>query len=170
MDKKYHRLPVWEELKVNHKTEESLCKYLDEFHAGEVPLFFDATTLTEEDLGTFLTHLKKALDLIGVHPQIPYPIYIISSKLTDHPHFAILKDFSQLPKHFTVRGRRLKNLEQEIFIKINIINLKIRNTAIEERLERFSNSYQGSRELGHLFKENFFYEQVLEKIRSSSNE
>lgn len=159
------KLPVFEEIETNDYSIGQLYKTFKKASIGEIPSYIcidmDNPKLIEEALD----NIKNALDNLDCSKHFPYPFYVVSPILQDYPGLNVVDSIRQLPKHFFKKPKKLKPKEQSLLNKTAILNEKVKNLNITEKLEYIQSQKENQKKLFLLTRETSFYERVMMGIR-----
>lgn len=162
------RIPVFEEIKLSasnsvNQIEEELIKR----RVGEVPLYFNATEISENDFHILLPNIMKAHQNVKAHPLFPYPMYIITTYINSHKYFPIVESKGKLPRHFIIKNKQFKSREMAVYNKIVMLTKKIGNLSLEQTIVKLNNAFLKQKKLYNLTKEARFYEKIWEKLNDT---
>lgn len=160
------KLPVFEEVKTSDFSVTALLKLFHRHGAGKCPLYIhlnanDSTTANEQ-----ADHILRALKELGVHPKLPFPCYVISPHLMNHPELPHTSEEKFLPSHFYKKAKRLKNKEQSLLNRVRIVADKLTNQDILEINNAVENEMSEHKRLHKLTKETHFLEQLLKGLNN----
>lgn len=159
------KLPVFEELKVPNFEIPILLKALHRIGAGQLPIFVYLSAKNEAEARQQLDHITKALHELGVHPQIPFPIYAITEFIDVHPDIPIVPNEEELPQHFNKKSKRLKTKEQSLLNRVRIVAEKLNNQDLIKTDDSIKMEMSLHRRLYRLTRETHFYETILKKLK-----
>lgn len=167
------RIPIFDELKIKNFRLENLIDRLKRSKVGESPFYINADGL-DTPVKEIINNLDSALKSLNVHPNYPYPLFVITKETVDyHGPIQIVANTSLLPEYFSVlKPRRLKGKEVGLLNKVYALSQKIINLNIYETLGNFQENIRIQREvsnrvkliskmdkvIGHLKKEDSDYE------------
>ncbi len=122
----------------------------------KIPLLLDLNKLKnvfEEDrLIGLVENLESVFKSRGLHPQFPYPFYIISQDpLPINNYFSTIKSRSLLPTHFKLSYKGASQRELKILRKIFVNTSKLRNIDTKFLLES-------------MHQENLYYQRFYDEL------
>jgi hypothetical protein len=158
------RIPIYEEICLDHHDVESILALFKLKKFGQVPYCITTISIDQDFISEALDNISKVLITLNINPQLPYPVYIINSSKRFHPHLKIIESVNLLPKHFFNKIRRLKTKEAALLSKTSLIASKITNENITEKLATLSKILKPQRKLYELSKEIHFYEKILDGL------
>lgn len=116
----------------------------------------------ESELILFLDHLKEYLTNKGVHPKLPFPIFVQSELVIFSPDFVIIS--SHYRNHYYIeKAAQAKGKENNILNKISMLKQALLNHPLFDIAEEFRRYSKKSRHLKNICLENNFYEQIIKK-------
>lgn len=158
------KLPVFEEVKTSDFSVTALLKLLHRYGAGKSPLFVHLTAKDPETAQTQADHIAKALRELGVHPQLPFPCYIITTQLKSHSELVVVSEERYLPSHFNKKPKRLKNKEQSLLNRVRLVADKLTNQDLVELDSHMNREMEEHRVLYRATRENHFLEQLAKGL------
>lgn len=158
------KLPVFEEVKTSDFSVTVLLKLLHRYGAGKSPLFVHLTATNPETATIQADHIAKALRELGVHPQLPFPCYVITGQIKGHSELLVVSEEKFLPSHFNKKAKRLKNKEQSLLNRVRLVADKITNQDLVELDSTVNKEMKEHRKLYRATRENHFLEQLLKGL------
>lgn len=158
------KLPVFEELKTSDFSTNALLKLLHKVGAGKIPIYIHLSALTQAQAQEQADNVAKALKELGVHPQLPFPCYVITTFLHGHSELPVAKTEKELPKHFNKKAKRLKNKEQSLLNRVRLVSDKLTNEDLVELDQVVTNEMSEHRKLHRLTRETHFLEQLAKTL------
>ncbi|MBT7610856.1 MAG: hypothetical protein HN576_13930 [Bacteriovoracaceae bacterium] len=158
------RIPIYEEIKLEHHDIESISTVLKEKDFGQVPFFISTSEIDKNFISEALDNISEVLITLNINLKLPYPIYIISLTKINHPELTILDSVNDLPTHFFNKARRLKTKEKALLSKISLIASKISNENVPQILDDLKDILKPQRRLYEVSKELYFYETILDGL------
>ena len=155
-------LPTLEQIDIKNKDDiKNLPETLIKARIGSRPLVFNLKILTKEQLNNFLDFLCEIIKKLHIHPHFPYPIYILSQIIKNHPTFKIIQNIDECPKHFSnIQDRKLLHKEIILMQKIYLENQKILSLPLYEIHESMINLFSQNHILRNKTDELIFYNKI----------
>lgn len=158
------KLPVFEEVKTSDFSVTVLLKLLHRYGAGKSPLFVHLTANDPETAKMQADHIAKALRELGVHPQLPFPCYVITTQIKNHSDLTVVSEEKLLPDHFHKKPKRLKNKEQSLLNRVRLVADKLTNQDLVELDKQMNKEMEEHRNLYRATRENHFLEQLVKGL------
>lgn len=159
-------VPTLREILINStQTIAGLPKLLNEANAGSSPIVLNVLSLESEYLLEFLDSLYPLLKKINLHPQFPYPLFILTDKIAVHPYFIIINSLKEIPAHFQFKyEKKLTPKESSLMRTTFLHTTKIKNLGPFEKEEDLQNCFKPCKTLHDKIKELDYFETLLKKI------
>ena len=157
------KIPVFEEIVLKDFNEESLRNLIGESRVGKVPCYISLIGHSKAELEGFIINLELILLEFNIHPQFPYPLYIVSQVPLKSicPWVRTLKD---LPDHYFKRVKRPNNKELQILNKLSLKVDKVKNLELYKIMNELNSSALSQKELFLKTKELYFLEFLNSKL------
>ncbi len=165
----FMKIPVFEVIELEEVTQESVKKLIASGRIGKAPLNIVLNTLDLEMARKAVEQLLDYLISEKISAKFPYPIYIISEVLEEHPEIEIMKTIEDVPSHFKRRVKRLTNKEQLFLNKSNSISEKLIKSQIGDINSELFKYFSKQRELFDLTKELHFYNQIFDELTNNDD-
>jgi len=159
------KLPVFEEVKTTDFSVPVLVKLLHRAGAGRSAIYIHLTAKEAEQAQTQADAVVSAFEQLGVHPNLPYPCYVISPILKFHPVLNVVALEQNLPSHFRQKTKRLKNKEQSLLNRVKLVSDKITNLDLSELDQAVKTEMKEHKKLYKLTRETHFLEMLLKSIK-----
>ena len=160
------KLPVFEELELDHFDLQYLVQKFKDHKVGEAPFYIDLKCEDPVRTHDFISSLHKALLALRIDPEFPYPLIIISKAISHSEFLPVIQSITELPSHFINQTKRLKPKEQSLLNKTYILKDKIRNLDMPVIREQKVANEKLNRELFAVTSAAAFYEQLLSTLKS----
>ncbi|OFZ26692.1 MAG: hypothetical protein A2381_17015 [Bdellovibrionales bacterium RIFOXYB1_FULL_37_110] len=143
----------------------SLPRLLNEANAGSSPIILNVESLSHENILKFLDLLYPLLKEINLHPQFPYPIFIMTDKISHHPYFIIIHALKDIPTHYQFKHeKKLTPREISLMRTTYLHNKKIKNLGPFEKEQDLQTFFKPCKILHDKIKELDYFETLLKKI------
>lgn len=159
------KLPVFEEVKTSDFSVSALEKLLHQTGAGKTPLCIHLDATEPQSALEQANNIAKALTQLGIHPQLPFPCYLISPVLQGHSELPVVALEQDLPSHFRKKTKRLKNKEQSILNRVRLVADKLNNQNLPQLDEGLKLEMKEHRKLYKLTRETHFLELLLKRLK-----
>jgi hypothetical protein len=159
------KIPILRPIEVIDFSRENLREIFNKHQVGELPYYI---VLSMDDISVIrdsLDNIREVLRELNKHPRLPYPLYIVSDKISNHLDFAIVRDVNLLPKHYKVKGKRVKTKEQNLLNKVEMTAARIHNHPLDKGHAQIKNQAHLNRILKDMSVEVDFYQFVINRIR-----
>jgi len=148
-----------------------LPRLLNEANAGSSPIVLNVESLSVENISKFLNLLYPLLKEINLHPQFPYPLFILTDKIPVHPHFIIINSLKDIPAHYQFKHeKKLTPREISLMRTTYLHNKKIKNLGPFEKEADLQTYFKPCKTLHNKIKELDYYETLLKKINRDEQE
>ena len=158
-------LPLLTEIEIHDFEVQALVKKFEEFEVGSKPCYLELEFKQRKYVEPALDNITAALELLGIDPRFPYPLYIITPLVRRFLDLAILNSRAQLPKHFFCKSHRLNSKEQSLLKKTKLISSKIKNNELDEISIHIQSHSSLQRLLSDVCQENDFLESITEGLQ-----
>jgi hypothetical protein len=158
-------LPLLTEIKIHDFAVQALVSKFKEIEVGTKPCFIELEFKQRKYVEPALDNITAALEILGVDPRFPYPLYIITPFVRRFLDLAILNNKNQLPKHFFCKTHRLNNKEQSLLKKTKLLASKIQNNELAEFSIHIGSHSNLQRLLSDVCQENDFLESITEGLQ-----
>lgn len=158
-------LPILTEIEIHDYAVQSLIEKFKKHEVGQKPCFFELQLKQASLIESALDNIMAALEVMGVDPRFPYPLFIITPFVKKFLDMPILSDVSKLPSHFRCKVQRLNNKEQALLKKTNMLSNKIQNHEISNITVHIKSESSSRRMLVETCQENEFLESILESLQ-----
>ena len=159
------KLPVFEEVKTTDFSVPVLIKLLHRAGAGRSAIFFHLSAKDPEQAKTQADAVVQAFEQLGLHPNLPYPCYIISSVLKFHPVLNVVALEQNLASHFRQKTKRLKNKEQSLLNRVKLVADKLTNLDLIDLDQVVKSEMKEHKKLYKLTRETHFLEMLLKSMK-----
>lgn len=154
-------LPILTEIEIHDYEVQTLVESFKKAEVGDKPCFIDLKLKNKKYIEPALDNIMAALELIGVDPRFPYPLYIITPFVKKFLDLPLISERSRLPSHFFCKGQRLNSKEQSLLKKTKMLSSKIKNNEISEITIHMDSESNPRRFLSDVCTENEFLESVV---------
>lgn len=158
------KIPIFEEVMIKSYDEGSLRLRFQRTRVGKTPAYVLLHHLNIDELSEALNNMATVLKDLKIHPHFPYPFYVITKLIDDHPLFPIAGTVAELPRHYFKKIKRPTKKESALLNKVGILANKISNISLYERNKDIEKYKIDQRELYRATKELNFYETILEDL------
>lgn len=148
----------------------TLIRMLKKHNVGSRPAFIDLVDKDLDEQRTFLHALVEGLKHMRLNPRFPYPIYIISTKITHYGDLPILESKRELPRYYVVDKTRPTNKDQPLLKRANINLQSVLNVDLEKKFDYIRNTSFERKYLANLCRQTDFYEEILQRLGSFDDE
>lgn len=155
------RIPIYEELILDEYSTEYLTNKLSKSKVGQVPMYVSFHDISPKERPTAAMNIEFVMKQLNIHPNYPYPFYIISETPLRSIIISVFDVVESLPSHYFKRAKRLKNKELALLNKSTLLAEKVINNDLYDKVEALKEGYEGQRLLYQRSKELSFYEKVL---------
>lgn len=159
------KLPVFEEVKTTDFSVPVLVKLLHRAGAGRSAIYIHLTAKDIEQAQIQADSIVQAFEQLSVHPNLPYPCYIISPVLKYHSVLNVVPLEQNLPSHFRQKTKRLKNKEQSLLNRVKLVSDKITNLDLTQLDQTVRTEMKEHKKLYKLTRETHFLEMLLKSIK-----
>ncbi len=152
---------------------ENLIDVLNKSNVGQYPLYLNALKLDIANVKILSKNLLSAFEHLGMHPQLPFPTYIINPHMTSWRYLKFAKSIEELPRHYVRPPKRPKPHENSLMEKNNVLCNKLLNMPLTDLYSIFYKNVRQNSKLFSICKENYFLDQVqknLEQYEIKKNE
>lgn len=157
------KIPIYNEIIIDGLNTEQLRQRLASLQIGSLPYYI---VIHEQDQQVVIKRINSILSIVeelGLSVYFPYPLYIITTKLDQHPNIQISPSVEELPRYFFKKIRRLKPKEISILNKNKVLSSKISNENILKKHRELKSMLKKNRELSNISREIDFYQKITEK-------
>jgi hypothetical protein len=161
---KLMRIPIFEEIEVKKFDLNSLNKFFVNKKLRRGPHYIDLTKLSSAFVVEAMDNIAIALEKLNIHPEFPFPFYIITEACSSHKVLQVSKSVDDLPAHFVRRVKRLKNKELAVLNKTLLLAEKLSNQEVKEIINDLKSCYGPQKELYQNCREINFYQHILDQI------
>jgi hypothetical protein len=158
------RIPIYEELILDDYSEEYLRGALSKSKIGQVPMYTSFHNISAKERPTAAMNIELIMKELNIHPNYPYPFYIISETPLRSIIISVFDVVESLPSHYFKRAKRLKNKELALLNKTTLLAEKVINNDLYEKVNDLKEGYEGQKLLYRKSKELSFYEDVLNDL------
>ena len=159
------KLPVFEEVKTTDFSVPVLVKLLHRAGAGRSAIYIHLSAKEVELANSQADAVVSAFEQLGLHPNLPYPCYVISPVLKFHAILNVVPLEQNLPSHFRQKTKKLKNKEQSLLNRVKLVSDKITNLDLTELDKAVKAEMKEHKKLYKLTRETHFLEMLLKSIK-----
>tara|TARA_R100000656_G_scaffold96920_1_gene70364 strand:+ start:306 stop:788 length:483 start_codon:yes stop_codon:yes gene_type:complete len=159
------KLPVFEEVKTSDFSVSILMKHLHRAGAGKSPIFIHLDPADPVLANQQADCVHEALIGLDIHPQLPYPCYIVTPALKDHADLPHARAEQDLPSHFRKKSKRLKNKEQSLLNRVRLVADKLTNEDLGQLDKEVQSEMKEHKKLYKLTRETHFLELLLKALK-----
>tara|TARA_R110000868_G_scaffold411568_1_gene705392 strand:- start:3717 stop:4199 length:483 start_codon:yes stop_codon:yes gene_type:complete len=159
------KLPVFEEVKTSDFSLSILMKHLHRAGAGKSPIYIHLEPTDPVLARDQADSVYEALVGLDVHPQLPFPCYIITPALRGHDYLPHAKAEQDLPSHFRKKSKRLKNKEQSLLNRVRLVADKLTNQDLPQLDAIVNEEMSEHKKLYKVTRESHFYELLLKALK-----
>ena len=159
-------LPVITEIEIHDFEIRNLTQAFKKNEVGNRPCFLELNLKQRKHIEPALDNIMAALEIIGVDPRFPYPLYIITPVVRKFLDLPLLSDRSKLPKHFFCKTQKLNSKEQSLLKKTKVVSQKIGNNEISNITIHIQSKSNTRRLLSEVCQENEFLESIVSGLQS----
>lgn len=160
------KLPVIQQINITNFDLPSLKEAFHNQKVGSLPLYLEISSLEKTVVEKKLLLIKEALDSLKLNSFFPYPFYIINALNIKIEGLNTLDSVIKLPKHYIFKIKRVKNREQALLNKSQIIIERINNHPLREELDLIHDQRIKNKLLKELTKETSIYHKILRNIKN----
>ena len=162
------RIPIYEELLLDDYSKEYLLTKLSKSKVGQVPMYTSFHNISAKERPTAAMNIELVMKELDIHPNYPYPFYIISETPLRSITISVFDVVESLPSHYFKRAKRLKNKELALLNKTTLLAEKVINNDLYEKMEDLKEGYKGQKVLYRKSKELSFYENILNDLEKKA--
>lgn len=136
---------------------------LEKITWGKGPIILKIKHIHDEnEILLFLDHLHEYLVNRGIHPKLPYPIFIQSDLVVFSPHFVIISSYYR-NRYYIEKSSQAKGKENSLLNKISVLKQAILNHSLFDITDDFCRYSQKSKHLKNICLENNYYQEIINK-------
>lgn len=163
-EKSRSRIPHYAEINVESYDVFELTEKFKEEGIGEVPLYINLSMLNPDLTLKAIKNIAQSLILLNLHPYFPYPLYVVTDKISEHEVMPIIPSVEDLPAHFDNKIKRLKQKEQLLLNKVKLKSNRLANVALYDKVAEIKNQFKNQRKILRACQENEFYQHLIDKL------
>lgn len=159
------RVPSFKEISIDASDNpEDIEQNFLEHDVGHVPLYIKTDHLTEDQFYQVLFAISRVLNKLEIHPHFPYPVYLVTSYIKTNDFLPVVESISDLPQHFFLKSKRVRNKEFNLLNKVIILFNKVCNIPINQKYSELQYAFKSQRKLYELTREFSFLEQINNEL------
>jgi hypothetical protein len=159
------RIPIYEEIPVQHYSLIELRKALAKSNLGKGPCYIAIHSEDQEYISKALDNIANTLKDIGYQDSLPYPLFIVCDQVHSHPELDIFPDVSSLPKHFFKKAKRLNKKELALLSKSTLLSSKLSNIDTKNIKAEIAKLRENQQDLYKACMETSFYKDILQELK-----
>lgn len=130
---------------------------------GHIPCYIKlhSDLSTGNKLNDTINKITESLQIYGVDPRSPYPIYLVSEKILDGGELPIIAKIEDLPKHFIYRSKIPSSKERKVMQKIDLYKEQLLTHDSQKLFANTEEIKKLQKKYHNLLKEIEFYSQLL---------
>ncbi|PIK15431.1 hypothetical protein [Halobacteriovorax sp. JY17] len=163
------RIPIYEELVLDHFSTDYLKEKIKASKVGSLPMYTSLHNVSEAERANVVSNIEQALKELHKNPLFPYPYYIVSETPIKGTLMSVFQSVDELPSHYFKKSKRLKNKELMLLNKVGVLNEKVINMNLYENQKIIQESAVDQRSLYKQTKELNFYEEIAYLIQENEN-
>ena len=160
----FMNIPTLAEIEIHDYEVQSLIEKFKKHQVGQRPCFIEVQLKQRKLIEPALDNIMTALEVMGIDPRFPYPLYLITPYVKRFLDIPIVTDRKNLPKHFFCKTGRLNSKEQSLLKKNKMLANKISNHEVSDITVHIKTESAARRMLIDVCQENEFLETIMDGL------
>ena len=158
-------IPTMTEIKILDYEVQTLVESFKKAEVGQKPCYIDLELKHAKYIEPALDNIMAALEVLGIDPRFPYPLYIITPFVGKYLDLPLITEKKRLPVHFFCKNQRLNSKEQSLLKKTHMLARKIENNEISDITVHMTSESSARRLLSEVCTENEFLETIVNGLQ-----
>jgi hypothetical protein len=157
-------LPIYKEIQIKENNSEVIFNTLINSPIGTCPCYINLENIPEAALLETMNNIQAVLVMTKNSWHLPYPIYIISSKIFDEISIKQFNKKSDLPGFFNNKSKKLNTRELQLLQMNQLKATKFKQIFSDEKMAFLKSKSPVAKALKLEIKKTLFFEKILTKL------